>query len=105
MVSSLTLQLDGNLTLRSISAHQERLLSALSQHGLVELDLAGDAQFDLSFLQLLESARIYAGTAGRVVRLSRAADGSLLDLLDRAGFLSAMTAQDRHFWLHEGVTA
>lgn len=92
------------LTVRFIGSHQDALLGALVGHAAVELSLSPDAACDLSFLQLLEAARIYAGTAGRDLRLSRPADGSLLDLLQRSGFLSAMTAEDRRFWLHEGVT-
>ncbi|WP_165216324.1 STAS domain-containing protein [Affinirhizobium pseudoryzae] len=92
------------LTVRFAGPHQESLLGALVDHAHVEVSVSPDAVCDLSFLQLLEAARVYAGTAGRVVSLSRAAEGGLLDLLERSGFLSAMTPEDRRFWLHEGVT-
>jgi STAS domain len=98
------LVLSDPLTVRFVGSHQAALLGGLLGHESVEISVSPDAACDLSFLQLLESARVYAGTAGRVVRLSRAADGSLLDLLERSGFLSGMTAEDRRFWLHEGVT-
>jgi hypothetical protein len=98
-----TCELSDPLTVRFVGGHQEALLGALLGHEIVEISVSSDLVCDLSFLQLLESARVYAGTAGRVVRLSRAADGNLLDLLERSGFLSGMTAEDRRFWLHEGV--
>ncbi len=97
------LRLEGNLTLRAITTHQETLQAALTSNNALELDLDEDVQADLSFIQLIESARIYAGTAGRKLVLSKPATGSLLDVLDRAGFLEDMSADDRLFWLHQGV--
>ncbi len=90
--------------LRTISTHQDAVQTALSSHGALALDIANDASADLSFIQLIESARIFAGTTGRQFVLSKPASGSLLQLLDRAGFLEDMSADDRRFWLHEGVT-
>ncbi len=98
------LEFNDPLTVRFVGLHQEALLGALVGHDRVEISVSPDAAIDLSFLQLLEAARVYAGTAGRGVSLSRAADGTLLDLLERSGFLSSMTPEDRRFWLHEGVT-
>ncbi|MDO1580512.1 STAS domain-containing protein [Rhizobium oryzicola] len=98
---SLPLSLPGQLTIRTIAAIQEELLSALAGNGSIILDIPEDAQADLSFVQLIEAARIYAGTAGKQLSLKQPASGQVLEVLDRGGFLQDMAAEDQRFWLHE----
>jgi MFS superfamily sulfate permease-like transporter len=99
---STSIKLDGHLTLRAASTHHAALLGALTSHKSVIIDFDDDVQIDLSFLQLIESARIYADTAGRTISIAKPASGQLHDLLDRSGFLQTMSPKDARFWLHQG---
>ncbi len=88
--------------MRAITSTHEDLLKFINTHDVVTIGLPDDAQVDISFIQLIEAARIYAGTAGRQVALSQPATGALLDVLRRSGFLEDMSAEDAKFWLHQG---
>lgn len=94
--------LPASLTLRSVATTRDAILAAIEKSGQTVIDLPAEAQVDLSFVQLLESARIHATSAGKQISLSRPADGVLLDTLRRGGFLEGMTAEDAQFWLHQG---
>jgi MFS superfamily sulfate permease-like transporter len=97
-----SVKLDGHLTLRTVDAHHAAILSALTGNTSVSIDFDDDVQIDLSFLQLIESARIYADTAGRTISIAKPASGQLHDILDRSGFLQTMSPKDARFWLHKG---
>jgi hypothetical protein len=96
-------RLPPNLTVRAINAVQQEMLQFIAEKSAMTLQLDGDYQVDISFIQLVEAARIYAGSVGKPIALSAPASGSLLDTLERAGFLEGMNADDAKFWLHEGV--
>lgn len=100
-LAALTWQ-DG-LTLRTISKHCDDLLLALSQKSTVVIDISDDQQVDLSLIQLIESARIFASTSGKKLTLVKPATGQLLDALERGGFLHNISPEDASFWLHDGV--
>jgi hypothetical protein len=100
--ASFKLTLPDALTIRTISSVRDDLLQALQEQDHVIVELPTDAQGDLSFLQLMESARIYAGTAGKRLALAAPVEGRLLDLLKRGGFAEDMSADDAGFWLHQG---
>jgi hypothetical protein len=95
--------LPANLTVRSITSVQKELLEFMAGRPSATIGLPDDSQVDLSFIQLIEAARIYAGTAGKKVALARPAEGPLLDVLKRSGVFEGMTAEDTKFWLHEGT--
>jgi MFS superfamily sulfate permease-like transporter len=97
-----SLKLDGHLTLRTASANHDVLLRTLENQKSLCIDFDEDVQMDLSFLQLIEAARIYADTAGRTISIAKPASGQLYDLLDRSGFLQSMSQKDARFWLHHG---
>jgi len=99
---SFTLTLPDTLTIRNISVVRDDLLQALQEQDHVIVQLPADAQGDLSFLQLMESARVYAGTAGKRLALAKPVEGRLLDLLKRGGFAEEISAADAGFWLHQG---
>lgn len=90
-------------TLRTISAHHEDILLALTENSEVAIDIADDKPVDLSLIQLVESARIYASTSGKKLTLVKPAGGQLLDTLERGGFLQNLSPEDANFWLHDGV--
>ena len=91
------------LNIRSISdIHQSMTLKLRDSKTLV-LEVTADAEADLSFVQLVESARIEAKASGKTLRLSSPASGSVLKVLQRGGFIDAFTAEDAQFWLHDEV--
>lgn len=96
------LSLEGNLTMRTAGAIHAQLLGALAAHEETVISLPSDVQIDISFLQLIEAARVYAKVSGKRISLARPAGAELLDLLRRAGFLDALSDDDAQFWLHQG---
>ena len=89
-----------NLTVRTITAAHQQLLQFIDENETARLTFAAEPQFDISAIQLLEAARIYASTAGKSLTLVQPAAGVLLDTLRRSGFLEGMSADDAQFWLH-----
>lgn len=98
------LSLPETLTVRSAGDVKDLILLSLSGHPSTELDIADGATVDLSFVQLVEAARLHADRSGKHLSLAKAADGALLGVLDRGGFLDGMSAPDQQFWLHQGET-
>ncbi|MGK9054395.1 hypothetical protein QTA58_07875 [Neorhizobium sp. CSC1952] len=96
------LQLPQNLTVRSIAAVQQEILQFIDKNTSATIEIADDCQADISFIQLMEATRIYAGTAGKHITLAEPAGGAVLDTLQRGGFLEGMSEEDAKFWLHQG---
>lgn len=95
-------QLPQNLTVRTISAIRQEMLQLIDKNKSTTIAIADDCQADISFVQLMEAARIYAGSAGKHIALAEPASGSMLDVLKRGGLLEGMSAEDAKFWLHQG---
>ncbi|CDN56454.1 Hypothetical protein RG1141_CH41400 [Neorhizobium galegae bv. officinalis bv. officinalis str. HAMBI 1141] len=91
-----------NLTVRTIATVQREILQFLDKTASATIELDDDCQVDISFIQLMEAARIYAVAAGKQIALARPASGPTLDVLKRSGFLDGMSAEDLKFWLHQG---
>ncbi len=92
---------DGPATLRAIGDFNTRIIDAMAHHDAVEIDCSGLGEVDLSFVQLLLSARKTALACGKSLALSHPASGALLDALRRGGFLVAVdgvTKDDETFW-------
>ena len=90
----------GALTVRWIQDAWTWLTAALAQDcRVVVIDAADAAEVDLSFVQLIEAARISAAQTGRELVLAAPAAGSLRSALERAGFLQP--PDRRAFWLQE----
>lgn len=96
------LRLPENLTVRAILPVREDMLKFIDAHEVATIELADDVQVDISFIQIIEAARIYAGTAGKHIALAQPASGALLETLRRSGFLEGMSDDDAKFWLHQG---
>lgn len=92
-----TIEFVGELTIRTIASLRERLVDFLAGSTAVQARVAPDATVDLTFVQLLESARRTAREAGAAFALAEPAAGQLRETLERGGFLAA--ADDRNFWL------
>lgn len=97
------LKLGERANIRNITDVHTSLYSALHDNAGVELDAGACAEADLSLIQLIESARLYARTAGKPFRLSAPAGAEIETVLRRAGFLEKATVEDRRFWFNEGV--
>jgi hypothetical protein len=96
------LRLSDNLTVRAILPVREEMLKFIDTHEDATIELSDDALIDISFIQMIEAARIYAGTAGKHITLAQPASGALLETLRRGGFLEGMSDDDAKFWLHQG---
>lgn len=94
-------ELDPVLTIRHAAALKEMLLAALDRTDAVELAIDENAEADLSFVQLIESARLQASLRSKSLRLASPAGGQVLKTLRRAGLTTDMSSQSRAFWLHE----
>jgi ABC-type transporter Mla MlaB component len=93
---------DGALTARNIGVAHARLSQALHQRASVEIDCAGATEIDLSFAQLLLSARRTAAKTGKSLVLAPSSATVLHDVLARAGLLPAVDSapsDDAAFWL------
>ncbi|MCJ8519995.1 hypothetical protein ABID21_002989 [Pseudorhizobium tarimense] len=98
------LALPENLTMRSAAEIKSLLLDSLGRHAATELDVAERAPVDLSFVQIVEAARISFASAEKGLRLAKPASGTLLSVLERGGIIDTMNINDRQFWLHQGET-
>ena len=77
------------------------MIDALQGHAQVAANIADDAVVDLTFVQLMESARRSAREGGKDLSLAAPASGLLLETLQRGGFLAGDDAARRAFWLME----
>jgi anti-anti-sigma regulatory factor len=97
-----TLRLTAPLTIRRADEIAETLLGAIEQNKALLLDLPEEGPFDISFLQVIEAARIHAREQGKTLALTAPVEGMLLDLLDSTGFLASPTSST--FWTESGAT-
>lgn len=97
-------RLDGALTVRNAAGIHQRLRESLRQHATVTLDCDAATDVDLSFVQLVLSARKSASLSGKSLSLVAPATDMLAGTLRRAGLLgvaSASEGADHLFWLHK----
>lgn len=92
--------LSGDLTMRGVGKAHGALSAALSKHPSVVVAIDPAAAVDLTFVQLIYSARKSAADADRDFALAAPASDGLLEVLRRGGFLAGEGA--RSFWLHDG---
>ena len=90
------LRLAGPLTIRRAAELKDLLIASLADHQTTTLDVPDEAEADISFVQLLLSARVSARSSGRQIMLKRPAGGALNDVLVRGGFLAGEAAE---FWM------
>ena len=96
--------LEGALTVRNVAEIHSRLRESLRQYSTVTIDCNAATDVDLSFLQLVLSARKSATVSGKSVSLVSPATDMLSETLRRAGLLgvaSASARDDQLFWLHK----
>lgn len=95
--------LENKANIRNISAIHSEIYSAFASAEGVALDTAACVEADLSLVQLIESARLYARASGRSFRLAGPPGAAVEAVLKRAGFLEKAAEEDRRFWFNEGV--
>lgn len=95
------LSVDGPHTLANANDVRASLISALQASNLVVLECGNLKDVDLSFVQCLLSARRSAAEQGKTLSLAAPAAGTLREVLQRGGFLSAPESNpssDEAFW-------
>jgi anti-anti-sigma regulatory factor len=92
-----TIDFVGELTIKSANDLREKLLKSLGSSPEVRANVSSEIVIDLTFVQLIESARRTAREVGCDFRLAAPAAGPLLETLERGGFLAA--PGQREFWL------
>jgi len=99
------LTLGGPLTVRHMGQIHTRVLEALRQYAFVNIDCSDATDVDLSFIQLVLSARKSAAATGKSLSLAHPAVGVLLERLMQAGLVGPADGQpvsDQSFWLSQG---
>jgi hypothetical protein len=99
--TSETVALPSALTIRTVQATRDAVLAGFTTANSIVLDVPQDADCDLSLIQVIESARMFAQAEQKEFALQRPASGGLLAVLERGGFLTDIDPSDRFFWLHE----
>jgi ABC-type transporter Mla MlaB component len=96
------LKFSGPLTVRVAKQIRTRIIEALRQFPSVTIDCSGATEVDLSFIQLVLSARKSAAASAKILSLAPPADGALLEALRQAGLVAPADRQpvaDQTFWL------
>ncbi len=88
--------LDGAIGIRTIVALRGDLLAALADQSAVTIDCAAVESVDLSFIQLLLSARLSARGSDKQLLLASPAGGALREALEKGGFLGQPATEP--FW-------
>jgi hypothetical protein len=96
-MSTSVIEVPNSVTVRSVADFGRYLSSALAEHDEIVLDTDAVAELDLSFVQLVQAARV---EDGKTIRLARPANTAVAALLERAGFLTDPSDADVDFWFH-----
>lgn len=93
-------KLTGEMTVRTIAEAWQNLREALQDSDKITVDVSEISAVDMSFIQLLLSARRSAAQQHKEFRLATPVEGDIRDTLSRGGFLEP-PAGGRAFWLQE----
>jgi ABC-type transporter Mla MlaB component len=96
--SEYSVKFSGNLTISNIVDAHAALAEAMEREDAVVVNLDDVAEADLTFAQLLEAARRTAAVRGRKIRLEKPAEGAMLQVLQRGGFLEPDDSERLNFW-------
>ncbi|WP_337270275.1 STAS domain-containing protein [Oryzifoliimicrobium ureilyticus] len=95
--------LPNNLTIRNISEIYSTVGEAFTSSFSLCLDIPAGAQIDLSFVQMIEALRRQARDDHKDLTLAGPVQDNLATILRQAGLWDGLEADDKKFWLHEGV--
>lgn len=101
MENSTVIRMHPNLCVSDIRSSYSTIVESIEGYSSIKLEIPDDVMVDLSFLQVIEAARLKANEQGKSLFLLEPASGELRRALDRSGLLTAATVTDRSFWLHE----
>ena len=104
METSSVIRIHPKLCVSDAQASYSALVEAMRGSSSIQLSIPADATVDLSFLQIIEAARLRANEQGKTLSLLEPASGELRRALDRSGLLTDAEISDRSFWLHEEAT-
>jgi ABC-type transporter Mla MlaB component len=96
------LSFSGEMTIRTIEIAHRTLCDKLQSCDGILLDVTDVGDADLTFIQLIESARRTAAAQAKTLALTAPASGNMRTLLERGGFLPANDGEAAAFWLHNG---
>jgi hypothetical protein len=97
--------IETELTARTISEHQARLLTAFADADSVHIAMSDPIRIDVCGVQLIESARKYAQGQGKNLSMKAPVSADVARLLETLGVTHPTAVDRRHFWLHEEVAA
>lgn len=89
-----------DLTIRHAAEVMGLIADSLVEGSEMSLAVNPDAAIDLSFVQLLASARRHASDAGGAITLAEPAGPKLREILQRGGFIEGASPEDLKFWFH-----
>ncbi|MBX5158575.1 MULTISPECIES: STAS domain-containing protein [unclassified Rhizobium] len=99
-----SINLPGVLSIRNVSELLSKIFNEFHSRDTIIVSIPEGAEADLSFVQLIESSRRQAKSHGKTFRLSSPASGSVLNVLERSGFIESFDQEDANFWLHKEVS-
>lgn len=91
---------DSDLTIRHAADVKSLIAGGLDEASRASLAVNPDAAVDLSFVQLVASARRQASDAGGAITLTEPAGPKLREILQRGGFIEGASPEDLKFWFH-----
>lgn len=97
-ISEYSVRLSGSVTVASISDAYAALSAGMEHEVGVVVNLDDVVEADLTLPQLLEAARRTAEVRGQALRLDGPAEGAVLKVLQRGGFLDPTDADRVKFW-------
>ncbi|WSH64303.1 STAS domain-containing protein [Rhizobium ruizarguesonis] len=92
------------LRIRNVSELYSKFNDEFHSRDTIIVSIPEGVEADLSFVQLIESSRRQAKAKGKTFELYLPASGSVLKVLERAGFIESFDREDAKFWLHKEVT-
>ncbi len=103
-----TCDLRGPRTIRFADQTRSLLLEALCAYSAASLDCSAVTESDLTFVQLLISARMSAELSGKTLTLAHPPSGAFLQTLSKAGFKASpdpLTGNESYWIQKEGEDA
>lgn len=93
MTETTTIQWEGRLGLRESDASARRLGEALASGGSVAVDTRRVESVDISHLQILVAAHLFAAASARGLAIKAPAGGAVREALERSGIAAAQGHQ------------
>ena len=100
---SSTVRFSDNVNISNISCAHDIIVAAFERNKTITIEIDGLEEADLTFIQLIESARRSAAESGCSIQLGQPAQGAVLRVLQRGGFLDPDDRDRTNFWL-QGAT-